>query len=293
MSTPEGPSPIPEELRSLGRNAAGDEVRVVRSLAGEEVQRVYRSSLPATLTPNSDRTGRVLKEQRDREGGRAPRYVVQDASSVLMFLWQRSGLTVRDVATRVNENTDDKVSPSVLSRLFRGDAMYSWPLVQQVAMVMGSTMTEMELLRDSYQAQRARQSLSFRRGQRGSEPDPIECSSTEELIEKLNDVHIWAGEPSLRQLATASGGQLRRSTLSDMLTGSRLPKESLLVSFLEICGITDVATWKVTWRRLRVKERRDRRQAKALSEMRDELLFAPVSQGSISGTVNRPSSPTP
>jgi hypothetical protein len=61
MSTPEGPSPISEELRSLGRNAAGDEVRVVRSLAGEEVQRVYRSSLPATLTPNSDRTGRVLR----------------------------------------------------------------------------------------------------------------------------------------------------------------------------------------------------------------------------------------
>ncbi|MEU2717776.1 helix-turn-helix domain-containing protein [Streptomyces sp. NPDC007205] len=92
------------------------------------------------------------------------------------------------------------------------------------------------------------------------EPDPMAVSSPEEMREALNEVLVWAGAPSLRELAARSGRSsyyLSKSTLSEMLKRPKLPPYDRYRVFLELCGITNLDPWVFTWRRLKLLERRD------------------------------------
>ncbi|MFC8453834.1 hypothetical protein [Kitasatospora sp. NPDC057223] len=92
-------------------------------------------------------------------------------------------------------------------------------------------------------------------------PDPILYSTAHEFIAGLNEVLIWAGEPSLRELVKNSqhqetnGRRLARSTLSAMLNASKLPKWDLVIAYLAACGVQETGTWQFVWRRIRAVER--------------------------------------
>jgi hypothetical protein len=79
-------------------------------------------------------------------------------------------------------------------------------------------------------------------------PDPALASTPEEFVTALNQLRAWAGQPSLRRLATVAAtvdaagrrevGALPISTLSDTLTGKRLPnmpRPSLVAAFVRAC----------------------------------------------------------
>ncbi|MGW1176436.1 hypothetical protein ACWD4P_22310 [Kitasatospora sp. NPDC002543] len=104
------------------------------------------------------------------------------------------------------------------------------------------------------------------------EPDPVMFSTVREFVAGLEDVRVWAGEPSLRRLEersarlhqqrpTAYGRVLRRSTISDMLNASALPRMEKVRHFLQICGVRDIDAWVYTWRRVRAMEKAAARRA--------------------------------
>jgi hypothetical protein len=174
---------------------------------------------------------------------------------LLTYLRIRSGLTPKDVAAKLADK-GTPMSAARVQRMFTMNMPFPWRTIARTAEVLSAEPLEMDMLRAVWEGQRARTKLAAGKVVRGCEPDPIECSTSGEFIEKLNDVLVWAGEPSLRQLADAGGGLLRRSTIGDMLNGANLPRETTMVRFLETCGITDIATWTVTWRRLRIRQRK-------------------------------------
>ncbi|MFB7124127.1 hypothetical protein [Kitasatospora sp. NPDC056273] len=104
------------------------------------------------------------------------------------------------------------------------------------------------------------------------EPDPVLFSTVKEFVAGLEDVRVWAGEPSLRRLEersarlhqqrqTAYGKVLRRSTISDMLNATSLPQMEKVRHFLQICGVRDIDAWVYTWRRVRTIEKAALRRA--------------------------------
>ncbi|MGW2873702.1 hypothetical protein [Kitasatospora sp. NPDC001225] len=104
------------------------------------------------------------------------------------------------------------------------------------------------------------------------EPDPVLFSTAKEFVAGLEDVRVWAGEPSLRRLEersarlhqqrqTAYGKVLRRSTISDMLNATSLPQMEKVRHFLQICGVRDIDAWVYTWRRVRTIEKAALRRA--------------------------------
>ncbi|GAA3033812.1 hypothetical protein GCM10010519_69830 [Streptomyces lactacystinicus] len=104
------------------------------------------------------------------------------------------------------------------------------------------------------------------------EPDPVLFSTVREFVAGLEDVRVWAGEPSLRRLEerserlhrqrhTAYGKVLRRSTISDMLNASVLPQMEKVRHYLQICGVRDIDAWVYTWRRIRTIEKAAVRRA--------------------------------
>ncbi|MFF2617948.1 hypothetical protein [Kitasatospora sp. NPDC058046] len=104
------------------------------------------------------------------------------------------------------------------------------------------------------------------------EPDPVLFSTVKEFVAGLEDVRVWAGEPSLRRLEersarlhqqrhTTYGKVLRRSTISDMLNATSLPQMEKVRHFLQICGVRDIDAWVYTWRRVRTIEKAALRRA--------------------------------
>ncbi|MBO1331279.1 helix-turn-helix transcriptional regulator [Streptomyces sp. VRA16 Mangrove soil] len=101
-------------------------------------------------------------------------------------------------------------------------------------------------------------------------PQPTGISTPAELVEALNEVHVWAGSPSLRKMEMAevrrasstslpSGSlYLNKSSVSEMLRRPKLPTLPRMLAFLTACGIRDRARdeWKFTWQRLKMQERR-------------------------------------
>ncbi|MGW6973768.1 helix-turn-helix domain-containing protein [Streptomyces sp. NPDC054952] len=86
-------------------------------------------------------------------------------------------------------------------------------------------------------------------------PDPLRIQTPTDFIAALTAVHVWAGEPSYRRLENVSNGQLKRSTISDMLNGTKLPSFDRCTAFLRACGIANIDDWVFTWRRLKTLDR--------------------------------------
>lgn len=85
-------------------------------------------------------------------------------------------------------------------------------------------------------------------------PDPLTATTPGELVDRMRQFRIWAGEPSLRTLAHRSGGVFGASTLCKVLKGERLPSQDLVAAFVRACGGSeeDVQQWVTARRGFRV-----------------------------------------
>ncbi|MEV0424343.1 hypothetical protein [Streptosporangium canum] len=83
------------------------------------------------------------------------------------------------------------------------------------------------------------------------EPEPLTAHTPTELVDHMRKFRIWAGEPSLRELAHRSGGSFAASTLCKVLKESRLPPQDLVIAFIRACGgsESDVRQWSTAWRK--------------------------------------------
>lgn len=85
-------------------------------------------------------------------------------------------------------------------------------------------------------------------------PDPLTARTASELVDRMQQFRIWAGDAPIRKLARESGGRLPASTLAKVLKGTALPPLPLLIAFVEVCGGDDgeVSRWATAWRQLRM-----------------------------------------
>jgi transcriptional regulator with XRE-family HTH domain len=77
----------------------------------------------------------------------------------------------------------------------------------------------------------------------------------EQLAEHLRIVHLRADRPSLRALAIRTrhdATPLSKTTVSEMLNGSRFPRKAVMIAFLQACGLSDARTepWRRAWERI-------------------------------------------
>ncbi|REE97700.1 biotin/lipoyl-containing protein [Thermomonospora umbrina] len=93
--------------------------------------------------------------------------------------------------------------------------------------------------------------------------EPLETVRTRDgLAALLRELHIRADTPSLRTLERWSSdhrdvAMLSKSTVSDMLKGSRFPRKAVLVAFARACGVEPDALegWRRAWDRVAATER--------------------------------------
>lgn len=85
--------------------------------------------------------------------------------------------------------------------------------------------------------------------------DIASVNSWEELSALLRMVHLRADKPSLRTLEARSrhgATPLSKTVVSEMLRGTRFPRKTVMLAFLQACGIQDerVEPWLRTWERI-------------------------------------------
>ncbi|MEU0568592.1 hypothetical protein ABZ297_24885 [Nonomuraea sp. NPDC005983] len=89
------------------------------------------------------------------------------------------------------------------------------------------------------------------------QPDPMRASSKEEFLAVMREFHVWAGEPSFREIARNAGKTVGASTLCEALDANRpprLPTLKVVMAFIHGCGGSedDLVTWTTAWRRVRM-----------------------------------------
>jgi transcriptional regulator with XRE-family HTH domain len=85
--------------------------------------------------------------------------------------------------------------------------------------------------------------------------DIASVNAWEELSALLRTVHLRADKPSLRTLEARSrhsATPLSKTVVSEMLRGTRFPRKTVMLAFLQACGIQDerVEPWLRAWERI-------------------------------------------
>ncbi|MEV0230780.1 hypothetical protein [Nonomuraea sp. NPDC050786] len=80
------------------------------------------------------------------------------------------------------------------------------------------------------------------------QPDQMRASSKEEFLAVMREFHVWAGEPSFREIARNAGKTVGASTLCEALDANkppRLPTLKVVMAFIHGCGGSedDLITW--------------------------------------------------
>ncbi|MFE4977108.1 multiprotein-bridging factor 1 family protein [Kitasatospora sp. NPDC056651] len=203
----------------------------------------------------------------------------EDLASELQKHHQSSALSVEELARGVG------MDPGILRDVFRGRLLLTEVKLKELLKTMNvsdrARQRALLLHRDVTTKSRTRRQRTAERPPvadwhaslpAAGEPDPVMLSTAEEFVAGLEDVRIWAGEPSLRRLEerslqlnhqepTTYGKVLARSTISDMLNASTLPQLEKVRHFLQLCGVRDVDAWVYTWRRIRTIEKSAARRA--------------------------------
>ncbi|MEV4095863.1 hypothetical protein [Streptosporangium saharense] len=94
-------------------------------------------------------------------------------------------------------------------------------------------------------------------------PDPLRAETKEELLALMRDFHVWAGEPSYREIAINAGRAVGASTLCEALDvnrPARMPSLKVVTAFVHGCGgeEEDLVSWTTAWRRIRMARVRER-----------------------------------
>jgi hypothetical protein len=79
-------------------------------------------------------------------------------------------------------------------------------------------------------------------------------NTADQLRDKLRDVHIRADKPSMRDLearARSRQALLSKTTVAEMLRGTRFPTKAVMLAFLRACDVRndDMESWQRAWER--------------------------------------------
>src|SRR5690606_42084661 len=95
------------------------------------------------------------------------------------------------------------------------------------------------------------------------QPDPLEATSEEHLLDLLRQFRRWAGNYSARQLAEWSGGASSHTTVNALLSeGSTTKRPPLKLTYLQgvirACGggEEELKRWTKAWRLVQNKQAR-------------------------------------
>lgn len=185
---------------------------------------------------------------------------VGDFARHLRLLRQQSGLSLRQLAERTG------LSTATLSQAQGGQELPTWRVARAFVQACGGNTGDwherwQNASRFSEVPPAAQPRLPARRREEalasmsGPPPLPVTAETTDEFMECLVRVRIWAGAPSARTLARLAG--IPPSTMQDFLRRKRLPTPEMLLKFLAACGIEDhnvIAEWLYAWRRLKFAE---------------------------------------
>jgi hypothetical protein len=90
-------------------------------------------------------------------------------------------------------------------------------------------------------------------------PDPLQARRPADLIQALREYRIWAGDISLRAMASRSGHVASASAICVALSDAavardELPRLSVLMAVIVGCGgdASDQAAWSTAWRLIRL-----------------------------------------
>lgn len=91
------------------------------------------------------------------------------------------------------------------------------------------------------------------------EPDPLAATTKAEFLACMRDFHVWAKEPSFREISRRSGRAVAASTLCEAMNPKRpphLPSMKLVEAFITGCGGSQdyLDRWTTAWRKLRMRK---------------------------------------
>jgi hypothetical protein len=84
-------------------------------------------------------------------------------------------------------------------------------------------------------------------------PDPRDAASPADLMSKLRQYKVWAGNPGFRQIAAGAGNRYSATALHTALKANHLPhKQELIDAIVQGCGGSqeDRRMWAQAWRQL-------------------------------------------
>jgi hypothetical protein len=91
--------------------------------------------------------------------------------------------------------------------------------------------------------------------------DMAAVATRSELAGLLRTVHLRADRPSLRSLEARtrhSASPLSKTAVAEMLKAARFPRRTVMVAFLQTCGVPDstLGPWPRAWERVAARESR-------------------------------------
>jgi hypothetical protein len=91
-------------------------------------------------------------------------------------------------------------------------------------------------------------------------PDPAAARTSADLMDAVRAFRAWAGNPSYRGMAAASGGRVGYTTLHAALQRNELPALYVIEAIISGCrgDFSDVAGFVSAWRRLTMPPRSPR-----------------------------------
>jgi hypothetical protein len=96
--------------------------------------------------------------------------------------------------------------------------------------------------------------------------DMAAVATRSELAGLLRTVHLRADRPSLRSLEARtrhSASPLSKTAVAEMLKAARFPRRTVMVAFLQTCGVPDstLGPWPRAWERVAARESRTREES--------------------------------
>lgn len=83
-------------------------------------------------------------------------------------------------------------------------------------------------------------------------PDLSTVATVSDFVDALSWLHVWAGNPGLRELSRRCGGSPSHTTFANLLKAEKkLPALDLVLVFVDALGLSaDRDEWAAVWRRL-------------------------------------------